>query len=806
MHDGHGHDGHGSAGPAAPRPPPAEPHISTATVRVGGMHCASCVANIERTLRRTPGVAGASVNFATEEATVRYHPDRVKPVEIARRIRDAGYDAEERPAHEAPGDGRHGDAADPAPGDAAAPHDPHAHHRAAPVADAAAERRADAESRAWKRRALVGVALGTPVVVLGMLIPGTASGVIQFLLTVALQAYIGAEYYRGAWRAARHGRADMDTLVALGTTAAFLYSLYTLWFGAHHFYFDTAAAILALIAVGKWMEARARGEARRAITSLLELRPPTATVERGGGDREVPLSEVRLGDVVTVRPGERVPVDGTVIDGRSVVDESMVTGESMPVEKGPGAKVTGGTVNQAGSFRFIAERIGRESLLGQIIELVDRAQSSKAAVQRLADRVAGVFVPFVLVVAGATLPAWGLGAGDWPAGTTAMIAVLIVACPCALGLAVPTAVMVGSGLGARRGILIKDAAVLERAGTLDTAVLDKTGTLTVGRPAVSEVVPIDGEAPGAEPGADGDREARIRALLRLAASVERWSEHPLGRAIVLGALERGVDAPASTGFRSITGSGAEATIEGRRIFVGKPAPGDERPELARLAGAGRTVVVVREGERPLGLIALADRLKPGSPEAVAALKRLGLRVVLMTGDNAATAHAIARETGIDEVLAGVLPQDKEAKVRELRASGRRVAMVGDGINDAPALAAADVGIAMGSGTDIAKEAGDIVLVSGDVRLVPRAVALSRAMMGRIRLGLFWAFAYNVVLIPVAALGWLHPMLAAGAMAFSSVSVVLNALSLRWSAAARDRPFAPTAPAPPAHAPASAARR
>jgi Cu+-exporting ATPase len=443
----------------------------------------------------------------------------------------------------------------------------------------------------------------------------------------------------------------------------------------------------------------------------------------------------------------------------------MVTGESMPVEKGPGSTVIGGTVNQSGAIRYEATRVGRGSLLGQIVELVENAQASKARVQRLADAVAGVFVPIVLVVAAGTFAIWGLAAGNWAGGTTAAIAVLIVACPCALGLATPTAIMVGTGMGARRGILIRDASVLERAGAIDDVILDKTGTLTVGKPSVTDVVPLD-------PALDQ------RTLLALAAAVETHSEHPIGVAIVERARADSVRVDPVSEFRSETGGAVHGVVAGRVLRIGRPGPGKHEDTVRRFADQGKTVVAVEEHDRRLGLLALADTLKPGAADAVADLHRLGLRVALMTGDNEATARAIAAACGIDEVHAGVLPQQKEAEVRRIRQSGRRVAMVGDGINDAPALAAADIGIAMGSGTDIAKESGDVVLVGGDVRLVPAAIRLSRAMMRRIRLGLFWAFAYNILLVPVATLGYLHPMLAAGAMAFSSVSVVLNALSLK----------------------------
>jgi P-type Cu+ transporter len=731
-----------------------------ATLHIGGMHCASCVANVERALKRRPGVRDAQVNLATERATVAFDPEVITPPELVEAVRRAGY----QPALAQDPQGISSQVAG-SPAEEL-PADPLEHLRA--------------QAALWRHLSIVGAVLGSPVFILGMFVPGLASGVVQFVLTTILQVYIGRMYYVGAVRAARYGRTDMDTLVAIGTTAAWGYSVYLLAGGllhvlagadmamSHHFYFETAAIILALIAVGKWMEARARGQARRAITALLELRPPVATVERNGRLQDVPVGDVMAGEVVLVRPGGRIAVDGEVTEGAAVVDESMVTGESMPVEKGPGSSVFGGTVNRTGSLRYRATRIGADSLLGQIIRLVDEAQASKADVQRLVDRVSGVFVPVVMVIAAASLLLWGTFGGAWATGLTAFIAVLIVACPCALGLATPTAIMVGTGLGARQGILIKDAAVLERVGSLDAVILDKTGTLTRGEAAVMEVVPIG----------DGLSEEQV---LYLAASVELDSEHPLGQAIVRGAAERGISLKRAEAFQSTTGGGVAGVVDGRHIEVGRPR-GDD-PRIGELQQRGRTVVEVREvgggDPRPLALIALADQLKAGAADAVAALHAMRLRVLLMTGDNRTTAEAIAREVGVDSVLAEVMPQDKEAKVRELQASGQRVAMVGDGINDAPALAAADVGIAMGTGTDIAKEAGDIVLVSGELVLVPRAIRLSRAMMGRIRLGLFWAFIYNIILVPVAAMGLLHPMFAAVAMAFSSVSVVANALSLRW---------------------------
>jgi Cu+-exporting ATPase len=710
---------------------------TTTTIHVGGMTCGSCVSHVEKALRRVPGVSDASVNLATEQAAIVHDLDVATPEALAEAVREAGYKA------------------DPVP----VPGDEHQH-------DAAVE-----EVGVWRRRALIGLCLGLPVGVLGMTVPGRASGVVQLVLTGVLQVYIGALYYRGAWHAARRLRANMDTLVALGTTAAFAFSVRTLMRGDAHLYFDTAAVILALIAVGKWMEAGAKRSARQAISGLLSLRPPSAIVERAEGTVEVAVDQVRVGDTVVVKPGSGIPVDGTVLSGSSAVDESMVTGESMPVEKQAGDAVIGGTINQNGSLRVRATRFGSESMLGQIVSLVERAQASKSRVQRLADAVAGVFVPVVLLAAIGTVSAWGLAAGEWTRGMTAAIAVLIVACPCALGLATPTAVMVGSGVGARRGILFKDAAVLERAGAIDTVVFDKTGTLTLGRPIVTDVVSFD-------PSRSADE------VLALAAGVERDSEHPIARAVLAGADSAGLVVPPARGFMSLPGGGVCATVGDVHIHAGKAETTDGDPRINALAAAGKTVIVVSAdapggfARRVLGAIAVSDAIKPGAARAVERLHELGLSVTLLSGDNAGAASATAAACGITAVRAGVPPEGKEAYIRSVRGTGRRVAMVGDGINDAPALAAADVGIAMGGGTDIAKESGDIVLMSGDVSLVPDAIRLSRAMMRRIRIGLFWAFAYNTVLVPVAAAGFLNPMLAAGAMAFSSVSVVVNALLLR----------------------------
>ncbi len=733
---------------------------ATTTLKVGGMSCGSCVTHVERALRARKGVREARVNLATEQATVTFDPSLIKPDDLASAVLEAGYEA-------APMDAATRAAAANGQG-AGASMDPRVQrpdHHPAP-------RRVATPSGTpqWRNRALIGVALAAPVVVLGNFVPGIESGLAQFLLAAVIQVIIGRPYYAAAGRAAAHGRATMDTLVVLGTTAAFAYSVYTLFTGAQHFYFDTAAVILALIAVGTWMEHRARSAAKRSMQALLGLRPPAAIVVRDHDEEEVPLDDVVPGDTVVIRPGSLIPLDGEVISGASAVDESAVTGESMPVEKSPGSPVTGGTMNQSGSLRVRVTRAGKDTVLAQIIELVERAQASKTRVQRLADFIAGIMVPLVIAAAVATLLIWGVNAGDWIKGITSAIAVLIVACPCALGLATPTAIMVGTAIGARRGILIKDARVLEKVGRIDGVILDKTGTLTEGRPAVTDIRALDPDFKEAD-------------ILRLAAALEHHSEHPLARAIVDRAAADGVACEPATGFRAEPGGGVYGTAQGRSLYIGRPRGVSARDAAhADLRDEGKTVIVIEEMEpveKRLGVIALADTLKAGAAPAVERLHRLGLPVLLLTGDNEVTARALAAKVRIDEVRAEVQPADKEAVIREFQSHGRRVAMVGDGINDAPALAAADVGIAMGNGTDIAKEAGDIVLVSGDPRLVPAAITLSQAMMRRVRGGLFWAFLYNAALIPLAAVGLMHPMLAAAAMAASSVSVLVNALSLTW---------------------------
>ncbi len=746
----------------APPPGPAGAEPVRLELPVTGMSCAGCAAAIENVLRAdVPGVERADVNFASGRATVRYLPGVVTPAEVARVIEEAGYGVVEEAVAAATGSG-------------------------AAVEDAEAAARAREIDR-HAREFRAGLAFALPLFLLSMLRDFGLVGMWAhapwvnwaFLaLAAPVQFHVGRSFYAGSFAALRNGSANMDVLVALGSSAAFLYSVavtVALTAGTtslgEHVYFETAAAIVTLIKLGKWLEVRAKGEAGDAIRRLATLRPRTATVLRDEREFEVPLDRVQVDEVVLVRPGERIPVDGVVIEGRSSADESAFTGESLPVDKEPGSEVIGGTLNHEGLLRVRATRVGADAALAGIVRLVREAQGGKAPVQRLADRVAGVFVPAVIAVAGATFLAWWLAAGAGiPDALIRMVAVLVVACPCALGLATPTAVMVGMGVGAEKGILFRSGEALERAGRLRVIVLDKTGTITRGEPVVKAVV--------------GRNPSRI---LKLAGSAEWGSEHPLARAVVRAAEERGIELERPRDFEAVSGYGVAATVDYHRVAVGKKqfvglhlTRGHElSAEAKRLEAEANTVVWVAVDGRVVGLVAIADELKPGARDAIEALRKR-MRVVMVTGDNAATAAAIAHEAGINDVRAGVPPREKAEAVRALQEeAGAPVGMVGDGTNDAPALARADVGIAIGTGTDVAIESADVTLMRGELAGVDDAIQLSRATMRTIRQNLFWAFGYNVALVPVAAASsLLHPVLAALAMAFSSVSVVLNSLRLK----------------------------
>jgi len=703
------------------------------------MHCASCAARVERTISSHSGVSDASVNTATERATFVYDPSRVELDELRVSVQRIGYELAEAPPADAPAE------------------------------DDAGER----EQRQYLRLTLGAFPLA--LVTMGLTFGYGDAGWARWLalaLAAPVQFVFGWPILASGFARVRHLSANMDTLIAIGTLAAFLFSTYELIAGGD-LYFETAALLISFILLGRYLEARARSRASSAIKTLLELGAKEARLLVDGEEHMVPVREVRVGDLVRVRPGEKVPIDGTVTDGASAVDESMLTGESVPVDKAEGDKVAGATVNTSGALTVRAGAVGRDTALAQIVKLVEQAQGTKAPVQRLADRVSAVFVPVVLVVAAATFVAWTTLAGDATGGLLAAVAVLIIACPCALGLATPTALMVGTGRGASMGVLIKGGEVLELARRLDTVLFDKTGTLTRGEMALVDLEPAPGE--------DGE------ALLRYAAAVEADSEHPIGRAIALSARERGLDPPAAWDFSALAGHGAVAQLEGAAVAVGRRKlmedQGLELPAaLERTAegweAEGRTAVFAGWDGRVRGILAVSDTVKSGAAEVVRALRGVGVEVAMITGDNERTARAIAGQLGIERVLAEVLPEDKIAAVSALQEEGRTVAMVGDGINDAPALVQADLGVAIGTGTDVAIEASDITLMSGDPAGVVTAIRLSRRTLRIIYQNLGWAFGYNVAAIPLAAVGLLHPVIAAAAMAVSSVSVVTNSLRLR----------------------------
>ena len=724
-------------------------------LNIQGMTCASCVAHVEKGIQKTDGIDMASVNLATEKATISYDPKTTNIEGIIKSVVNAGYSA------------------------------------SVPNEEEADEEQKE-KSRLLKKlkiQTLIAALLSAPLMMamFSMIFEIHSlvflhEPLLQLILATPVQFWIGWRFYKGAWKSIRAGSPGMDVLVAMGTSSAYFFSIFNGFFaerlgvGTTGLYFEASAIIITLVLLGKYLESNAKGKTSEAIKKLMGLQPKTARVERNGEVVEVSISDVIPGDLIHIKPGDRIPVDGLIMSGNTAVDESMITGESMPVEKKTGDKLVSGTINSYGTVKFKAEHVGRDSVLSRIIAIVEEAQGSKAPIQKLADKVAAVFVPVVLAIAVLTFLIWWLVMGSLTSAIVSSVAVLVIACPCALGLATPTAIMVGTGVGAQRGILIKNGEILQSAGKLTAVVLDKTGTITMGKPEMQELLPLNEDL----------TESGIRQLLQIAASLEDNSEHPLARAVVLAAEDQGLTLERCEDFQAVPGKGIQADLKGRKYFIGtekylgeKGISSDSyRDKKAKLENEGNTVVVLSDESGALALITIADSIKEHSREGVELLTKMGLQVYMITGDNQRTANAIAIKAGISNVLAEVLPEGKAAEVQKLQSDGQIVAMVGDGVNDAPALATADTGIAMGQGSDIAMESADITLMRGDLRQIAAAIQLSRKTMGKIKQNLFWAFFYNSIGIPFSALGFLNPIIAGAAMAFSSVSVVSNSLSLR----------------------------
>ncbi len=723
---------------------------------IQGMTCASCVAHVEKGIKKTSGIDMVSVNLATEKATVSFDPDKTSIELILESVTDTGYSAF------LPTEGN----------------------------EDKEQKKKAAALRRLRLLTIISAILSFPL--LSAMVAGILKieslmflhdPLLQLLLATPVQFWIGWRFYRGAFKSIKAGSPGMDVLVALGTSSAYFFSIFNGFFAESFgvsttgLYFEASAIIITLVLLGKYLEANAKGKTSEAIKKLMGLQPKTARVERDGEVVEVPISDVIPGDIVLVKPGDRVPVDGELLTGNTSIDESMITGESMPVEKSTGDKVISGTINSYGAFRFRAEHVGSDSVLSRIISIVEEAQGSKAPIQKLADRVAAVFVPLILMIATVTFLIWWLAAGSITTAIVSSVAVLVIACPCALGLATPTAIMVGTGIGAQRGILIKNGETLQAAGKITAIVLDKTGTITRGKPELQEIIPIEGMA-----GKTFDRSE----LLLIAASLEDKSEHPLARAVVQAADKENLILKDAENFTAVPGKGISGEIEGTSYIIGTESFIKSRgisidllqTQKAALEKGGNTVVILADDENTLAILTIADCIKEHSREGIDLLKEMGLATFMITGDNRRTANAIAAKAGICHVLAEILPEGKAAEVQNLQSKGHIVAMVGDGINDAPALATADIGIAMGEGSDIAMESAEITIIRGDLREIAASIQLSRKTMGKIKQNLFWAFFYNSIGIPFAALGFLNPIIAGAAMAFSSVSVVSNSLSLR----------------------------